>query len=660
MPGRDQGNDSADDSRTAAVRPRSKQKPSRVTKPPPPPPLSSSSQSARGRRPPRSRRAGRQDPLDFVPRGATFTNASLPVENGDSSSDQLSDDGGSQHSPSDAAAQPLSDVIMQPAVNWNKGGGGAIRTSLRGSGGTSTPVSAPASAAFDAVNDRYWRNRSASASGDERPNSSTPSVNKPDNNSGDDGRISNESAGGLVMSEDSELESDAEADNSIMLNLSTPTQNENVVQTSAMNGMETFDSHANGPTETQTQMQEVRAESVIEQPPVSRDNAVSRKHNSAEKIAAFESFSSKYPSPPRTLADLAREDRDMQIKYIHYNKELKNVDMNLPIRCTDCMAEGHLSEICPYKECKHCGAWGIHESRFCPAWRRCQRCRERGHDEVDCPSLLKGLASEVPCDFCCSSQHIEGECDLLWKLPKRDLGISQIFVSVCCSFCTSKQHLLGDCPIRPFSMNSSSWTLRTVDPASIANLGDTKLSLDGQNTNRDEHLTGLRIKGRANERAESDEENDDFTGSTRWKPLNKQPPRTHIRFGSGIGRGRNLGEDRQDGNGGDRYIPHDYGREYRDREPFAGRSSRQRSLSPEPYPPRQRGGGSGRHPPPRSPPRGRGRHPLPPLPPPPARGGSKNKRGGSRGGKGAKNSDNRDVYRPMPSAAKRAWDKHRF
>ncbi|EEP80314.1 predicted protein [Uncinocarpus reesii 1704] len=630
MPGHAQGDDSADDSRTAAVGPRNKRNLHRVTKP--------SSQPARGRRSLRDRRPRGDDLQDFIPRGAAFTSASLPVDVGsNSNSDQSSDESGCDYSPSamdDASAQPQSNSTMQPAVNWNKVTGSTIRTSLRASGGPS----APAQDSFDSVNGKYWRSESTPVSENGGPQPDAIAQN---------GGAGNQADTAIVISEDSDIESDAAADNSIMLNLSTPSQH---LTEEKPNSLQALAVQTNGSREIPQQG--------TNQQPSAREDLGPHGQGITDKSVAIESFNSKYPSPPHTLVDLSREDRDIQIKYIYYNRDPKGVDLNLPIGCTDCLAEGHLAEICPDKECKHCGAWSVHESRFCPSWRRCQRCRERGHDEVDCPSLLKELASEIPCDFCNSNQHIESECDLLWKVPKRDLSLSQIFISVCCSFCTSKQHLLGDCPVRPFPMNSSSWSLSAFDPSLVSNIASSKLPAHPGGDDRDEQLSGLRIKGRANEQIYSDDDHDDFTG--RRRPLRRQPPRSHIRFDSGIGRGRNLDDDstRQNGSAVDRYTPHDYRREYRDREPDTGRNVRQRSLSPGPYNQRQRGGGgSGRHGPPRSPPRGRGGRA-----PPPSRGGTKNKRGGpsSRGGRGAKSSDNRETYRPMPSAAKRAWDKHRL
>jgi protein AIR1/2 len=68
------------------------------------------------------------------------------------------------------------------------------------------------------------------------------------------------------------------------------------------------------------------------------------------KEAAFESFTLKYDPKPVTLADLSPEDLDLQIKYFFYDLSSKDLDLSFPVRCIDCMKEGHLAEICPGKE----------------------------------------------------------------------------------------------------------------------------------------------------------------------------------------------------------------------------------------------------------------------------------------------------------------------
>lgn len=118
----------------------------------------------------------------------------------------------------------------------------------------------------------------------------------------------------------------------------------------------------------------------------------------------------------------------------------------------------------------HCGSWDVHPSSFCPSWRRCPRCRERGHVEKQCPSALKSSASEVPCDLCGSSNHVEAQCDYQWKYPLRDAISQEVKVSISCAHCVSSKHLIGDCPSLRRPLKTTSFTLQGIDPAHIINL----------------------------------------------------------------------------------------------------------------------------------------------------------------------------------------------
>ena len=68
------------------------------------------------------------------------------------------------------------------------------------------------------------------------------------------------------------------------------------------------------------------------------------------KGAAFRSFAMKYDPNPVTLADLSPGDLELQVKYFYYDLSPKDLDLSLPVRCIDCMKEGHLAETCPGKE----------------------------------------------------------------------------------------------------------------------------------------------------------------------------------------------------------------------------------------------------------------------------------------------------------------------
>lgn len=280
-------------------------------------------------------------------------------------------------------------------------------------------------------------------------------------------------------------------------------------------------------------------------------------------------------------------------------------------------------------QCLHCGAWNKHDSNFCPSWRRCQRCRERGHDESQCSSLLKSSPSEVPCDLCGSSDHLELECDHIWKLPLRDPSSGPVLVSISCSHCTSSHHLVGDCPSLRRALASSSWTLRGIDPQMVTNTNNVMPSRRGAGpVTRSQR--GMKIRGRADHRSPTPDSDEDMLSRPDRRPSVGRPSgRGNIRIGGGIGRGKNLGPN------------------YRDRGDSFGDRSRQRSLSPNGRPGRGRGRDSwnGRS---RSPSRGRGR----PLLPPPR--GGRGRGGGKRGGGSG------DAYRPLPSAGKKAWDRYRL
>ena len=232
---------------------------------------------------------------------------------------------------------------------------------------------------------------------------------------------------------------------------------------------------------------------------------------------------------------------------------------------------------------------------------------------------------------------------MIWKIPMSQSHTGPIFISVSCCHCTSSQHLLGDCPRRPFEMKSSSWSLKTFDSSLFAShppLADLQLP-EPSSSGPGAHF---KIKGRAAERAPSPDSDDALGRFGRSAPLRKDPPRGNIRIG-GIGRQR-----KSDNGPDDDY----YDGNYRDRQQYFGNNTRQRSLSP----PRQynlkRSGGDGNG----------GNSFRRGGPPPAGRGGRGRGRGGGgggpgRGGSGKRQTNNGDTYRPMPSAGKKAWAKHR-
>ncbi|EAL89465.1 zinc knuckle domain protein [Aspergillus fumigatus Af293] len=581
----------------------------------------------------RQRRNGKSavpDVRDFVPQGATFTAASLEVDpdsassSGSDSSDD--DDSDSKSTTSDAEKQNTARTNPQaPAINWNKTSKSGIRTSLSRRA-DSTGENKQASFQFKAVNDKFWRSRSASVSSDGGDQDVTLVENEGDMEEGELDEETSAESSDMDQSGDSDdsVSLDSEADDSILLNIGD--QND---QTDGLSA-------------------EVK--------PVSVNGLAASDRSTISKEESHRLFSQKYSVTPTILADLDRNDMEIQARCLFYDRDINDINLQLPVSCTECLKEGHLAAVCPSKECVHCGAWNQHQSIFCPSWRRCQRCRERGHDEEQCTSLLQGSASEIPCDLCGSSSHLELQCDMMWKIPRQELPSGPVLVSISCSHCTSNRHLVGDCPSLSRPMVSSSFTLRGIDPHMVTNINSVISGRQGGPAPR-RGQSGMQIRGRADRPSASSDSEDMMPRAGRQtggRNVNANASRPNIRIGSGIGRGKNLAP------AGPRASDRETRQTYRDRQDYGVHNSRQRSLSPNARSSQGRANDR-RQPPPRSPPRNRLE---------PSRrtrgggnGGSRDGRGGRGGGNkrgGASGTSNGDGYRPMPSAAKKNWDRYRL
>lgn len=235
--------------------------------------------------------------------------------------------------------------------------------------------------------------------------------------------------------------------------------------------------------------------------------------------------------------------------------------------------------------------------------------------------------SQIPCDFCGHLGHIEFECDQIWKFPQKAPSSTPVLVSISCANCTSNRHLIGDCPSLRRPLRSSSWTLKHFDPEMITNLNSVVPGRRrGGGGGRGQG--GMKIRGRAQSPTSSSDE----LPMRGRQPLNRNATRPSIQIGK-IGRGKNVGR------GGSQAQPFD-NRSYRDRRDF-GNNTRQRSLSPVGLPERGRAMDSWK--------------------PPPSRGRGNGDRGGrGRGRGGSKRGGNGDSYRPLPSAAKKNWDRFRL
>ena len=337
----------------------------------------------------------------------------------------------------------------------------------------------------------------------------------------------------------------------------------------------------------------------------------------------------------QTLADLAPDDFNLQLKYFYIAKNPREVDPASAVRCLVCMQEGHMAESCGTLLCTHCGLFKDHFPNQCPSIQRCHKCRERGHKQEQCPYKLGRLAAnELVCDLCERKGHIETKCELLWRTSGKpwESDVAKQSIRRSCYECGSNTHLGNDCPTRKPGkpMGSSTWSL-------------------GENKFRSSDFkVETIIKGRAKKKPPVVVDNSEDDQANFYRPRIPQPARSgQIRIANeNLSRYQDTSwaptnesqRDYRTGGGRD-----DSYRESRDYGSNAYRpNERRRSLSPQPRYPMQyapRGGYDGSD------------DKEPPLPRGPSAG---------RAGKGGKKSRARkDTYKPMPSAAKSAWSKHR-
>lgn len=333
---------------------------------------------------------------------------------------------------------------------------------------------------------------------------------------------------------------------------------------------------------------------------------------------------------PQTLASLPPAELQFQLRYFHTTKSLKDLDLNGPVKCLVCAREGHLADACDRLTCADCGQRNDHFIQHCPQRKRCQRCREIGHQSSSCPHKVAAPRSEITCDWCQRIGHVEEECELLWRTSGRPWE-SEFAIRTSglgCYECGGAGHLGNDCPTRRPGkpMGTISWS----------SAGGYQPSSSSQ--------VGMTIKGRANkqESFELDYGDDDNTNFIRPKVLGPTP-RGQINIASQSFsksqpgsrtannesyQGNNIRGSRRDGdwNGG----PAREDSSNRDLGPNRYRPRNRRSVSPH-YAIRGSNGGIDNYKP-----------PLPPGPPP-------------------RNAKSRMAsYRPMPSAARNAWSKHRI
>ena len=592
--------------------------------------------------------AGAQAVHDFMPMGGNFSNFNQVqlVDRGDHSG---SDSGSSAIS---SANHPKRSRASPPIMNWNKGTSSIIRTSLRGDG--------PA----------LGQNRLATAFSKPRTIlTNNPRVDgsraSPRSSSDSQAGAGNSAEDAIEISDDTDME-DQSDEGGVMINLEDEGNNSSGLASEPIERSE----GEIGEDEDPRLVQAAPSHSIPSRSgPSYNEHAHRQLQGDLERSLAVDRSTIPAPDLIHTsvrLADLNAEELEKQIKYTLFYLHRDQIDLNRRVVCTSCLQEGHLETSCDESNCTHCLARNAHSSRTCPTFRRCLKCRERGHDVDICTSKLKD--SSVPCEHCGSAHHLENRCPTRFFPVRRPLGSGKIRMWIACCMCASKSHLVGDCPkIAPG--RAMTWSLQSLDPNEVTNLsleaGFKRMERDVEN--RGMRPEGLKIRGRANQYRSaqplSDEEDEPFL-RPRVRDDDNSQQRSHIRFDN---RGyeperRDLDRDRgyrggpapyQSQQGGyDKVEPqysdlHDRPRTGGDNW-YATDSFGQRRRSRSPDSDRYRPGAAD------------GWRPPLPREPPPSRPPQSSRQRDERRIPRRMKKKGADTYKPMPRAAKNAWDKHRL
>jgi protein AIR1/2 len=282
-----------------------------------------------------------------------------------------------------------------PAPNWNKTGKSVIRTSLR----SRQPQSArPSTEPASAVAASNKRSASISSGGETKreegkgalaaEGESNTQALSPEEGEVDEDKEASASSKRIVSDDSDDSESlDSEADDSIMLNtigsrgqdrdqngvisisddddddedydpvnamiLGASSRNKGQIQDDAISISDDDSADDYDPETLSINGDDYDPEALpVLHTPAKKDSTRSIQNGSRDgaKGDAFARFAQKYPAPPLILADLDREDLETQARTMFYDRDINDVNLQLPITCIECLREGHLAEVCPTKE----------------------------------------------------------------------------------------------------------------------------------------------------------------------------------------------------------------------------------------------------------------------------------------------------------------------
>lgn len=300
-------------------------------------------------------KTAKRDLQDFVPGGGKFSTTPLAVDPEDSTSSSGSYSSNHNNEPEQNMNKRRKPNA--PAISWNQASRSSIRTSLGARSALAAVKNQQTKSAFDAVNDKYFRSRSASASAEEEHEDND--VNEETKPIGHNPNAREETKTYFVDdSDNSESGEVSEGGDSMMLNIGQQgdrhglngSPDDGVGASTFPFILDTSPNLNSVPLHVSTDLDQQRGRSDIEENgSVLSDPSVTQLPPQS-KDEAFAEFAAIYTTSPAILADLKVKDLEIQARFFFYNSSIHELDLTKPISCTECLQEGHLAFVCPSKE----------------------------------------------------------------------------------------------------------------------------------------------------------------------------------------------------------------------------------------------------------------------------------------------------------------------
>lgn len=211
-----------------------------------------------------------------------------------------------------------------------------------------------------------------------------------------------------------------------------------------------------------------------DQDPIDRMNAqasdpVTRKEQTPDQDSASKQSASENGMTSRKFVrDLSLAEQIVQRKYFYFYQASDDI-LDQVVHCLVCGGAGHCADQCEDMTCHRCSAYNKHHSTLCYTLARCFRCKEHGHQSLDCPHKLKRHSTEdIVCELCMGQGHEEYVCEVFWRSGRQPstLDFSSSTIRLGCYECGNSSHLGNDCPSRRprKQRGTSTWSLRPGPP----------------------------------------------------------------------------------------------------------------------------------------------------------------------------------------------------